>query len=193
MTPQQREACRRGGLKRAQAFTSEYQKLARLHVSSESCQANGRKGGIAYIRKYGKRKLAEQARAYRLEHPSDLEQITERALIEIGAQDHEREGFIFPNSHRHVITGDFVFRNLKPHCVIYADGEQWHTDNHTLAGCAERGTKDAHYDQYLNYRGWRVLRLTEAEIKAHDRGIDAGAMLTRVRTFLKVAGPTNGC
>lgn len=59
-----RKIGRRGGLKRAQAFTSEYQRAARACVRHESNVANGRKGGIAYVMKYGKRKLVEQARQY---------------------------------------------------------------------------------------------------------------------------------
>ena len=177
---------RRGGLKRAEAFTSEFQRMARAHVAHDSNVANGRKGGIAYVRKHGKRRLAEQARQYRLAHPSNLEQIVETALIAIGATGYEREGFIFPKSHCHVITGDFVFRQSKPHRVVYADGKMWHVDHTTLAGCAERGTKDEHYDNYLVYRGWQVLRLTQAEIEANDRGTDEGAMLGKLRTFLQL-------
>lgn len=50
---------RRGGLKRAEAFTSDFQRIARSHVSHEANVANGRKGGIAYVRKHGKRRLVE--------------------------------------------------------------------------------------------------------------------------------------
>lgn len=179
---------RKGGLKRAKAFTPEFQREARACVSHDSNVANGRKGGIAYVKRYGKRRLAEQARQYRLAHPSDLERIVESALVSVGATGYEREAFIFPKSHCHVIIGDFVFRTLKPHRIVYADGKIWHMDNSPFANCVEQGTKDEHYDQYLAYRGWRVLRLTQEEIEAHDRGADGGAMLSKLQAFLSGGG-----
>jgi hypothetical protein len=42
---------RKGGLRRAQAFTREYQQRARARVRHESNVANGRLGGKAYVRK----------------------------------------------------------------------------------------------------------------------------------------------
>jgi len=120
---QLREWGRLGGLKRAQAFTSEYQRAARAKVRHESNVANGRKGGIAYVKKYGYRKLVDQARQYRLNNPSELERIVEDTLQLIGATDYEREGWLFLDTDA-CNTGDFVFRSRK--CVVYADGAAWH-------------------------------------------------------------------
>lgn len=188
-----RKIGRRGGLKRAQAFTPEYQRAARACVRHESNVANGRKGGIAYVQKYGKRKLVEQARQFRLAHPSELERSVADALQEIGAilsqvEGYEREAYIFLKSRVHHITGDFVFR--RAHKIVYADGAAWHCGKElhpSLAECADRAMRDERYDNYLRARGWRVLRLSESEIKAHARG-DNGAMLTQLRAFVRDDG-----
>lgn len=182
-----REIGRKGGLKRAQGFTSDFQRRARACVSHEANVTNGRKGGIAYVKKYGKRKLVEQARQYRLAHPSDLERTVESALITIGATDYEREGYLFPKSHCHLNTGDFVFR--KAHKVVYADGKAWHNGKElpaSFVNCVDRAMRDEKMDAYLRYRGWRVLRLSEDEIHSHARGVDGGALLGRLRELLGV-------
>jgi very-short-patch-repair endonuclease len=190
ITEQERERLRamgrKGGLARAKQFTSEYQRAVRAHVSHESCVANGRKGGIAYVKKYGKRKLVEQARQYRLGHLSDLEQIVLDALDQVGALnlEYEREGYVFPRSHCHHNTGDFLFRKAK--MIIYADGAAWHNGKDlplSFANCADRAMRDETMDHYLRGRGWRVLRLSESEIKAHTRG-DGGAMLEKLHAFI---------
>lgn len=190
LSPEERRARkiaggRKGGKARAQAFTPEFQRMARSHVSHDACVANGRKGGIAYVQKYGMRRLIEQTRQYRFEHPSDLERIIADALQEIGATDYEREAYLFPKSHCHHNTGDFVFRKGKR--VVYADGAAWHNGKElplSFADCADRRMRDEAYDNYLRARGWRILRLSEAEIKAHARG-DDGAMLAKLREFVE--------
>lgn len=189
LTDEQRERYRamgrKGGKARAQAFTSEYQRAARSHVSHDACVANGRKGGIAYVQKYGMRKLVEQARQYRLAHPSELESIVTAALSAIGATDFEREAYLFPKSRVHHNTGDFVFR--KAHQVVYADGAAWHNGKElplSFADCADRRMRDEAYDNYLCARGWRILRLSETEIKAHASPCgDGGAMLAKLHNF----------
>jgi very-short-patch-repair endonuclease len=193
LTPEERRARqiaggRKGGLTRAKAFTPEFQRMARAHVSHDACVANGRLGGNAYVKKYGIRKLIEQARLYRLENPSDLERIVEGALIAIGARDHEREAYLFPQSHCHHNTGDFVFRQGRR--VVYADGAAWHNGKDlplSFADCADRRMRDEAYDNYLQARGWRILRLSETEIRAHasPHG-DDGAMITKLREFLEM-------
>ena len=191
-----RKIGRRGGTNRAKQFTRASQQAARACVAHESNVANGRKGGIAYVKKYGKRKLVEQARQYRLVHPSELESIVADALQQIGVRDFEREAYLFPKSRVHHNTGDFVFR--QHHQVVYADGAAWHcgkvlplaladcADRSTLAPHASAGVRDEKMDNYLCDRGWTVLRLSESEIKAHARGTDAGAMLGRLREFLRL-------
>jgi len=181
---------RKGGRSRAQAFTSDFQRHARACVSHEANVANGRKGGIAYVRKYGKRKLVEQARQYRLAHPSDLERTVEVAMIEIGACGFERESYIFPTSRCHHNTGDFLFRKL--HKIVYADGAAWHSGKElptSFVNCVDRAMRDERLDNYLRYRGWQVLRLSEQEIRAHLRGTDAGAMLERLKDFVLMEVP----
>jgi very-short-patch-repair endonuclease len=185
---------RRGGLKRAEAFTSDYQRMARSHVSHKANVANGRKGGTAYIQKHGKRRLVEQARRFRLAHPSDLEQIVERTLMAIGATDYEREAYIFPRSRSHHNTGDFVFRKRRR--IVYADGAAWHNGkglHPSLAECTGRAMRDEKLDSYLRDRGWKVLRLPEQEIRDHARGRDGGAMQRKLGEFLaKSCGSENG-
>ncbi len=176
---------RRGGFSRAQAFTAEYQRRARASVSHDANVANGRKGGIAYVHKYGKHKLVEQARQYRFAHPSELEQIVECALLAIGATDFEREAYVFPSSRSFLNTGDFIFRNRRK--IVYADGAAWHNGKElpaTFVDCVDRAMRDEKFDAYLRYRGWQLLRLSELEILAHARGADGGAMLARLRNFI---------
>lgn len=176
----------KGGRSRAKSFTSDFQRMARACVSHESNVANGRKGGIAYVRKYGKRKLVEQARQYRLKHPSDLERAVESALIAIGADDFEREAYVFPKSRCHHNTGDFVFRKQRK--IVYADGAAWHNGKDmpvSFVNCVDRATRDEKFDCYLRYRGWQVLRLSEQEIRAHVCGTDAGAMTELLRRFVE--------
>ncbi len=183
---------RKGGHTRAQAFTRAYQQAARACVRHESNVANGRLGGKAYVRKYGKRSLVERARQYRLAHPSNLEKIVRRALHRIRVHDFEREGYIFPRSHVHLIMGDFVFR--RAHAVVYADGDTWHQNLPSLVRCAERGTRDQHYDNYLRYRGWHILRLSEDEILQYARAAKQEPhskdlpLLQKLRTFLTECG-----
>ncbi|MCA1555040.1 MAG: very short patch repair endonuclease, partial [Chloroflexi bacterium] len=113
--------------------------------------------------------------------------IVQQALHRMGAHDVEREGYIFPRSRVHLITGDFVFR--RAHAVVYADGARWHQNLPSLARLAlcrtaqpcihrfamwhrvnaERGTRDEHYDNYLRYRGWHILRLRESDILHYER------------------------
>lgn len=70
-----RLACaRKGGKKRAKAFTREYQIAARAKVSSESCKRNGHKGFVATLEKHGAQKAQTYAAQYRIEHPSQPEQ-----------------------------------------------------------------------------------------------------------------------
>jgi predicted DNA-binding WGR domain protein len=193
ITPEMRRAWGRiGGKKRAQAFTREFQRAARACVSHESNVANGRLGGKAYVQRYGMRRLVEQARAYRFNNPSNLEKSVEAALIELSAivpvaGEYEREAYLFPNSHCRLETGDFVFRSLKPHRVIYADGNAWHNGKKlhpSLANCADRRARDKRNDNYLLGRGWSILRLTEAEIKAYASAQgDNGALVEKLRTF----------
>ena len=186
---------RKGGRARAAAFTREYQQRARACVRHESNVANGRLGGKAYVRKYGKRSLVERARQYRLEHPSQLERIVREALHRIGADDFEREAYIFPKSHVHLIIGDFVFRRV--HAVVYADGDTWHRNLPSLARCAERGTRDEHYDNYLRYRGWQFLRLREDEIVRYERAArqeprnEHLPLLQKLKAFLLQCGALN--
>ena len=190
-----REIGRRGGLTRSKSFSSDYQRFARACVSHEANVANGRKGGIAYVRKYGKRKLVEQARQYRLAHPSDLEQIVESALIAIGAvlsaaEAYEREAYVFPKSRCHLNTGDFVFRKQRK--IVFADGAAWHNGKElpaSFVNCVDRAMRDEKMDNYLRYRGWRVLRLSEQEIRTHVRGNDQGTLIARLRDFIFTEEP----
>jgi very-short-patch-repair endonuclease len=187
---------RKGGLTRAKAFTREYQQRARAHVRRESNVANGRLGGKAYVRKYGKKSLVERARQYRLDHPSNLERAVREALHRIGVHDFEREAYIFPKSKVHAIIGDFVFR--RAHAVVYADGETWHQNLPSLARCADSGTRDEHYDNYLRYQGWRVLRLSEHEIERYERDAklepqnECLPLLQKLRAFVRECGAYDG-
>ena len=193
-----RKIGRKGGLSRAKAFTSKFQRAARACVSHESNVENGRKGGIAYVRKYGKRKLVEQARQYRLQHPSDLEQIVERTMIEIGAAGYEREAYVFPKSRCHHNTGDFLFR--KRRLIVYADGAAWHNGKTlpiSFAGCADRAMRDEKLDNYVRWHGWQVLRLSEQEIHEYDRtqGMETCGnqpMLRKLREFIFNTGEGGG-
>jgi very-short-patch-repair endonuclease len=61
------------GKKRAESFTSRSQRAARKHLSSEQAAANGRKGALATIERYGHEKLFEACRQKRLHNPSQCE------------------------------------------------------------------------------------------------------------------------
>jgi very-short-patch-repair endonuclease len=54
-------------------FTPEFQRRARAHVSSESCAKNGAKGFSATVKKYGPDVAFNNARQWRLDHPSSNE------------------------------------------------------------------------------------------------------------------------
>lgn len=179
---------RKGGISRAKAFTPKFQRMARACVSHEANVANGRLGGIAYVRKHGKRKLIDGARQYRLQHASELGQAVEAALIEIGATGYEREACVFPKSRCHFNTGDFVFRQRR--LIVFADGTAGHNGKEVPASfvdCVDRAMRDERLDSYLRHRGWKVLRLSEGEIRAHMRGRDSGSVLVRLREFIEGA------
>ena len=175
-----REIGRKGGKARArQVDMGELGRLGGLATAQkhgvDHMREIGSRGGVAYVQRYGRRKLADLARQHRLAHPSELEQRVEAALVTLGYTDYEREGWLFPNSSCHHETGDFVFRARKK--VIMADGSTWHT-NGDFQGA--RAARDRAVEAYLAYRGWRILRLTESEIKAGGE-----ELRTKIRDFLE--------
>lgn len=65
---------------------------------------------------------------------------------------------------------DIAFPAVK--LAIECDGDYWH-------GNKRQQSKDRQKDGYLRRRGWRVLRLTESEIKSN-----LDECVARVATFL---------
>ena len=56
--------------------------------------------------------------------------------------------------------------------------------NQVFIDWVNRRMRDEQFDEYLRYRGWQVLRLSETEIKAYAQEQDAGMMVGRLRAFL---------
>lgn len=71
-------------------FTTEFQKWARSHVSSESCKRNGAKGFKSTLEKHGPEPAFNGARQYRLEKPSSNEVLMIGVLSRLGIA-YERE------------------------------------------------------------------------------------------------------
>lgn len=127
-----RERARKAGQARAKQFTSDYQRWARSHVSSDSCRANGRKGAIATLQRHGKAHLIKQMIDYRLAHPSDLEKQVQGILDGLGA-DYQREVQIdLPNGQPAVVDFWLDSCNL----IIEVDGQVhdlWRDHDHDMA------------------------------------------------------------
>lgn len=64
---------RQGRINAETRFMREHQRKARRQVSSASCAVNGAKGAAVTIERHGLGTMFEQARQYRLSHPSPLE------------------------------------------------------------------------------------------------------------------------
>jgi hypothetical protein len=77
-------AHKRGGAKRAQSFTREYQQAARSHVKLESLQRVGALGFKALVEKRGFNAAAEVLAKWRRAHPSQPMQIVKGWLDELG-------------------------------------------------------------------------------------------------------------
>src|SRR5512139_840707 len=123
MTPtraQLQEWGRRGGKKRAEQFTREYQSAAgKRSAEVNDMAALGHKGAQAFMAKYGYGRLYSLCREWRLRHPSSHEQQVMDILCTIGLQactDYEREFEVEP-----FLSVDFAIPGLRK--IIEVNGK----------------------------------------------------------------------
>lgn len=160
------EIGRLGGIARAKAFTSKYQKHARSKVSSQSCAINGAKGYAALVAA-GKGDLASTIAAdYRFRNPSNLEWTVMDWLDELVVGFDRSSRF-----QREVQIGTYwVDFLLNSRYVIEVYGDAWHVNGHfQVNGVAIKGdveSKDRAKCEYLESHGYDVTVLKEADIKS---------------------------
>lgn len=151
----QLEQRRAAGRARAKAFDSDYQKAARAHQSYESLAARGRKAFQALVARHGRDGALEHLAQYRREHPTDIERSVATWLDEHQVA-YQREVLVAG------VWVDFLIDDGTT--VIEVDGLKWHT-NDPLHG-EDRAGRDTLHEMALAANGYRLIRLTEADI--HD-------------------------
>lgn len=147
ITPEARERMRQGGRNRAKAFTSEYQKETRAQLPREACVAAGKAAYRKLIEQYGLEYAQTKAAEWRLEHPSNLEQIVMGWLEGV---EHTREAKIKPAEDRWYFV-DFLIGKI----AIEVNGEWVHS---------QRQEKDTRKYQALAEAGYTVIIFPEADV-----------------------------
>jgi hypothetical protein len=165
---QRRNAGRLGGLARkAKSDWIDHQRMARSHVSSESCARNGHKGAVVYGRKYGYAKLFALCRVWRLDHPSEPERQV-MAILDSLRLTYEREAL--PLVDDEFTCVDFLSGFL----VVEVNGKVHYDpafDHPSAPGT--RAASDARKLQKLRAAGFRVLVLDWERQKAEAAGLIA--------------------
>lgn len=151
---QRREWSRKGGLKRAQQFTSASQRAARKAMSSETAAANGRKGAQATIERHGMGALHQGARRKRLAKPSPLELVMIGILARLKVK-YRREVVVCRHSH---LSVDFYIARhkiaIEVHGAIHDEGKP---------GFKARLRRDREKRELLEARGRRLLVFHHSE------------------------------
>jgi len=124
-----------------------HQRAARRAVRPESNSANGRKGFEVTAARYGRDFIAKIAAAWRRTHPTALEQTVDEWLTEFCVS--------FRRDER--VAGYY--------CDRIADDFRLVVEIDCLLHGEDRPRRDRTKDSALRKAGWRVLRLSEAEIK----------------------------
>lgn len=155
ITPEQRrEWGRKGGLKRAQQFTSASQRAARRQMSSETAAANGRKGAQVTIERHGMASLHKGARLKRLANPSPLELVMIGILSRLKVK-YRREVVIC--HYRHLSVDFYIARHkiaIEVHGAIHDESKP---------GFKARLRRDREKRELLELRGRRLLIIHHSE------------------------------
>lgn len=154
---QRQEWGRRGGKKRAEQFTSEYQSAAgKRSAEVNDMAALGHKGAQAFMAKYGYGKLYQLCREYRLRHPSSHEQHIMDILCTIGLEpgrDYDREFEVEP-----FLSVDFCIPGLRK--AIDVNGKVHYDPAFDDTRRLEtRAANDARKLDRIRALGWDVLVL----------------------------------
>ena len=144
-----REWGRKGGKKRAEAFTPEYQRMARSHVKRESLQASGHKGFIATGGKIGWKRANRKAADWRIAHPSEPERWALSVLESAGLNHFVREHEPFKSNCK---TVDIAWPDEK--VCIEVNG---HQSKPSFGETTPRVDKQAIKIRGLRRAGWKVL------------------------------------
>jgi very-short-patch-repair endonuclease len=147
------DGCRRGGATRAQSLTSEHQRAARAKVKRESLITAGARGAAVTLERYGAEFRAECLAEHRRLHPSNLELIVLRWLVELRApfkRDAPIDGGRF--------YADFIVGKT----ALEVDGRHWHTNNEHHG--EDREARDHEKDKALRAAGYSVVRLDEKDV-----------------------------
>lgn len=143
-----------GGLARARSFTPASQRRARLAHTHENLSAWGRKGYEALVRERGLDYALGRAADWRRKHPTALEQIVS-GWLEAAHESYEAEARVDD-----CLYVDFLLATRR--LVIECDGAPWHRNSGPHG--EDREGRDRTKDERVRALGYRVLRLTEAEI-----------------------------
>jgi very-short-patch-repair endonuclease len=152
LNDKQLAARKKGGQARAKQFTSDTQKAARACVKKSSLRANGRKGWAASMLKVDAPTLIEKIALRGRQRPTDLERIVQSWLDAAGL-----------SYARQVVEDRWIIDFVVGRTAIECDGHVWHTDGDWQGyGRTERNMRK---DAYLKALGYRVVRLSEKQIK----------------------------
>jgi very-short-patch-repair endonuclease len=169
------EIGRRGGLKRAKAFTSVYQRRARANVSRESCRRNGARGARRTIELHGYTALFEGARRKRLAKPSQCDLVMIGILKTLGLK-YKRE---YPLGET-LFTLDFFLPKLR--VGIEVDGS-----------IHDEGKPDYERRKEQEARKARIcscLRIDLVRIHHSELGDDLAGAIAKIR---EIAGCSGDC
>ena len=144
---------RAAGKARARAFTPEYQRQARAHLSREALARGGRRTFQLMVSRYGRAHALDHLANYRREHPSDIERRVMDWLDQHSIA-YQREANVAG------VYVDFLLDDSTT--VLECDGAIWHA-NDPLHG-EDRASRDTLHEMALTANGYRLIRLPEAAI-----------------------------
>lgn len=165
---ERREANRRGGKKRAEAFDREYQQSARSHVSPEACAENGAAGAKRTIELHGLDAFRQAARKKRLLHPTKPERAMIGLLRELGQvagrdYDREFEPFVRDEEGEEVyICVDFAWAGRS--ALIEVDGALHRRAAKDPEKLRKQQAWDKRKAKLLRKAGWRLLSIDDTDI-----------------------------
>jgi hypothetical protein len=147
-------------------LTSEHQRMARSKVSSASCARNGAKGARATIAKHGFEKFFASWRKWKLEHPSQPEQVIIGILARLNVT-YEREWRLEPS----FLTLDFYLPTLRK-------GIEFHGRIHGQLKQEQREQNDAKKRELLADACIETLWIEHTEMD------DVAALTDKIRAFV---------
>lgn len=173
LTPARREQLRaygrKGGKVRAQAFTSDYQKMARSYVRHESNVANGHKGFIACGGAKGWAKANAHAAQWRIAHPSEPERWALDLLTSRNLNHFKREYAVDEDGH----TVDLAWPDRK--VAVEING---HQSKPSFGESEPRLSNQQRKIESMIEQGWTVIVI--------DATADRQSEAERLLDFLKV-------